>query len=636
MILENDVEEYVRWCQNMEVYKIRMRKKIRVKILVLVGLMFLAGVVSISTGYLSLRKMNEKSQNIANECMEAEMLMADVTTSIEKVQKYANSSAAFKMQDRMGGQAEGEQPAQDQRQSENNTNAQQMQSGQAMGNNQTDHATSMQETMETEISNLTSSFAALESAINAFGNDEVLAGLESYKTVFETYTASVQSALSASDSQMDAFFSLTAEGEGSITSQLETAAENLNTLIEAQVTQASEELENQYEASTVTFFVLLIVMCGVGAAIVCMVIFITKPLKLAKDQLGTIVSDIERGQGDLTTRIEVKTQDEVGELVRGINLFLEKLETIMQDIQIQSGKLLDSAGTMNTQISEVNGNANGVSATMQQMAAGIQEVSATVEELGAGADNIFSAVINMNDQVHQGNTLTEEIADKSEQYRENAQRGRQVTSDMVADIKNTLVQSIENSKQVEQIQKLTEDILNISSQTNMLALNASIEAARAGEAGKGFAVVAGEIRELADNSRAIANHIQDISVIVMDSVSELAGNSNQLLLYVDENILADYNQFVEITEEYRKDANKVNDLLEQFAVNAQALKSTMAEMNSGIRDIATTIDESAAGVGEAASDMNEIALSMKGLEANANDNAEVGAELAHDVAIFAK
>ena len=630
-----------------------MKKKISAKILVLAGILFAAGIASVLLGFLFIHSMNKKSQKISNECMEAVTLMADTSTSIEKVQKYANSSAAFRMQNQMeknnaGSASDSTQntsdamPQAENMQSENvqsesgqSENMQMMQgdsqqgtqdttgmsnqqntvsggSGAQAAGNATDNASDMKTNMENEIQNLTASFEALETAVKAFGNAEVLAGLEEYESVYEEYSTKIQSVLSSDSNSMDDYFELTAEGDDSITSRLETAADNLNTLISAQVSEASSQLNEQYSQS------------------------IIKPLKSANRQLNDIIKNIEESNGDLTARIEVKSEDEIGELVDGINSFIEKLQLIMKDIKSKSDALQEASANMNGQITAVNDNAGSVSAVMEEMAASMQEISATAEQLSAGSDNIFHAIVNVTDQITEGNEITARIQKKSVRYREDTEQGRQSTNDMVAQIKDGLNQSIENSKQVARIQELTEDILSISSQTNMLALNASIEAARAGDAGKGFAVVAEEIRELAEDSRKIANSIQEISLVVIDSVKDLTGNSGKLLAYVDESILADYEKFAAITNEYRDDAAKVNDILENFAVNAETLKNTMAEMNSGISDISTTIDESSQGVNDAADSVGGIVNSINDIEYDAAKNTEIGQKLQNYVEVFKK
>ena len=105
--------------------------------------------------------------------------------------------------------------------------------------------------------------------------------------------------------------------------------------------------------------------------------------------------------------------------------------------------------------------------------------------------------------------------------------------------------AIEDSNSVNQVDNLTNDILNIASQTNLLALNASIEAARAGDAGKGFAVVASEISQLAAASQEAANNIQSINAIVITAVHNLADNANGLVEYMNEKILQEFQKFVE-------------------------------------------------------------------------------------------
>lgn len=540
-----------------------MKKKISAKILVLAGILFAAGIASVLLGFLFIHSMNKKSQKISNECMEAVTLMADTSTSIEKVQKYANSSAAFRMQNQMeknnnSSASDSTQNTSDVMPQAENMQAENAQSESGQSENmqmmQTDNASDMKTNMENEIQNLTASFEALETAVKAFGNAEVLAGLEEYESVYEEYSTKIQSVLSSDSNSMDDYFELTAEGDDSITSRLETAADNLNTLISAQVSEASSQLNEQYSQSIMVYAVILAIMLVIGAAIIVMIMFIIKPLKSANRQLNDIIKNIEESNGDLTARIEVKSEDEIGELVDGINSFIEKLQLIMKDIKSKSDALQEASANMNGQITAVNDNAGSVSAVMEEMAASMQEISATAEQLSAGSDNIFHAIVNVTDQITEGNEITARIQKKSVRYREDTEQGRQSTNDMVAQIKDGLNQSIENSKQVARIQELTEDILSISSQTNMLALNASIEAARAGDAGKGFAVVAEEIRELAEDSRKIANSIQEISLVVIDSVKDLTGNSGKLLAYVDESILADYEKFAAITNEYRDDA----------------------------------------------------------------------------------
>jgi len=611
----------------------KRKTRISVKILVLVGVLFVTGIVSVIMGMMSINDMNNKSQKISNECMEAVSLMADTSTAIEKVQKYANSSAAFKMQKRVEGDSTSDNMPSDNNGMGDEQTGQQARPEQNNDNNSAnDNAQDMQTNMQNEIDALATTFSALENAINKFGNAQVLEGLQAYKSVYEEYSSSIQVVLNSDSTNMDDYFSLKAQGDDSITSRLESAADNLDTLITNQVNEASQDLNNQYNSSIKMYVAIAIIMFIMQIAIIIMLLTVIRPLKLANKQLNGIIEDIDNNNGDLTARINVKSDDEIGELVGGINVFIEKLHLIMKDIKASSDSIKESSVSMDNEISEVNNNANNISASMQQMAAGMQEVSATVEEISAGTDNIFKAMVNITDKIEQGNEITSKIQEKSVEYRTTTENGMNTTNDMVVKIKDGLNQSIENSRKVERIQELTEDILSISSQTNMLALNASIEAARAGEAGKGFAVVAQQIRSLAEDSRKVANNIQDISVIVIQSVEDLTGNSEKLIEYVDESILADYKKFVEITNEYRQDATKVNEILEDFSENTN--KNTIAEMNSGISDISTTIDDSTKGVNEAAEGVSSVVDSINDIKLKAEDNTQVGEKLAGYVKIF--
>lgn len=154
-------------------------------------------------------------------------------------------------------------------------------------------------------------------------------------------------------------------------------------------------------------------------------------------------------------------------------------------------------------------------------------------------------------------------------------------------------------------------------------MNASIEAARAGEAGRGFAVVAEEIRDLAENCHQAANGIQEISVKVVSAVNKLVKNSQNMLEFMDSNVMKDYDSFVEIMEQYQKDTKVLSDIFYEFASESASMTDTMEKMNSNISEMATTIDESSNAVNLVAEDTSEVVMAMSEIQKETNNNHNI-------------
>ena len=154
-----------------------------------------------------------------------------------------------------------------------------------------------------------------------------------------------------------------------------------------------------------------------------------------------------------------------------------------------------------------------------------------------------------------------------------------------------------------------------------MALNASIEAARAGEAGKGFAVVADEIRGLADHSKQTANHIQQINLEVIESVSELAENSMSLLKFVNTRILPDYDVLENTGKEFLEASNNVKDLMDNFMKSTEKLYGVMEHVNQANEGTAGTITSSTQAIMGVVENTGELAKEMESvLEASGHVN----------------
>lgn len=363
---------------------------------------------------------------------------------------------------------------------------------------------------------------------------------------------------------------------------------------------------------------------------------ISKPAKLSGKSLRNIVDNIEGGNGDLTQRIPVKTRDEIGQMVNGINNFIEQLQNIMKKLKHQSEILRSSATLIGTQVVESNENASNISAFMEELSANMEQISATLGQIVSGSSTVLNKIQDMDKSVKESVGMVSESKILADKMYHNTINSKETASKIIEEIRSSLSEALEESRSVGKINDLTQEILDISGQTNLLSLNASIEAARAGDAGRGFAVVANEIRALADNSTQTAGNIQKISKIVTNAVNKFTKNAEDILQFIDEKILKDYDDFVGIAKQYESDTDTINQLLNEFASNTEDISSTIQSMNQGLNDISTATDESTHGVTTSAENIINLVGALMQIQNETENNKHISQDLETEVSRFKK
>lgn len=383
----------------------------------------------------------------------------------------------------------------------------------------------------------------------------------------------------------------------------------------------------QRSASVKGTVILVLVVIVVVASYLLSYFRINKVIAGIAKEVRTIISNIDDGRGDLTARIQTRTNTELATITDSFNQFMETLQGVIRDVKNGADVLSTSSGSVLTRIQNAGDNVTNTTAAMEELSASMESVATSTNELQERVQVVREASVDIDEQARVGEEKANLIKEEADAIRQEAATKKENTGAKMKELATVLEASVAESGQVDHIGELTNEILEIANKTNLLALNASIEAARAGDAGKGFAVVADEISKLAANSKETAGNIQQISDVVTSAVRTLADNAVQVIEFINENVLADYDAYVDTGAKYENTAIMIDEMLANFSAKANKLSEVVGDMTERINSISTSVQESSNAINMSAASSTEIVGEIQGINEAMEQNSEVTKQL---------
>ena len=408
----------------------------------------------------------------------------------------------------------------------------------------------------------------------------------------------------------------------------------ISSIKSATVTERGTLSTNFRLANVMTIIVVVVSAVAVIISIFIVSRFVIRPVIKAEAELQDIIQGINNRQGDLTKRITVTSRDEIGALGSGINEFIERLQSIFVIITNNSSAMDKVVSDVLGSVQTSNNSASDLSALTEELSATMSEVADSAATINKNTEAVRAEVDEMASKSHEISDYSKQMKKHADSMEETARTNMEETNNKVEAILSDLNKAISDSESVDKVNTLTDEIMSIASKTNLLSLNASIEAARAGEMGKGFAVVAGEIGMLAENSRKTASDIQQINSIVVEAVQNLSSSANDLVDYLKNSILPEFERFVKDGEAYRDNANYVDSVMTDFTGKTDGFKASFDEIAESISSITTAIDEGVKGVSSAAESTQNLVYDMDNITKRMDENQRIAGELDEETAIF--
>lgn len=382
--------------------------------------------------------------------------------------------------------------------------------------------------------------------------------------------------------------------------------DHLTKINQSMAEKANKEALKTYKSTMITLF--SIIGLGLVAAIL-LALLISRGITVPLSKAVAGLKDIAEGEGDLTRRLDIKNKDEVGELARWFNTFLDKLQDMI-------GIISKDSEVLNSSCDNISGLSSQMSDGINDMSSKSDSVAGAAEEMSTNMTSVAGTMEQATSNISVVATSTEEMTASVSEIARNSEKAREITNDAV----NKAVRAYDKVGQLgnaaQDIGKVTEAITEISEQTNLLALNATIEAARAGEAGKGFNVVANEIKELA---RQTAEATQEIK----EKIDGIQGSTGESVSEIEE--------ISEVVKNVNEIVSTIASAVEEQSITTKEIAENIAQASQGINEVNENVAQSSKVSDEIAGEISAVNQAV-GEMANSSSQVNLSAEKLKEMA----